>query len=106
MSRQFEEHAHALRKVPGKCQNSITVADSIGALFRLVPSAYLVILEGDTNERNRLLVGRRCSALERRGCRPGTEADKPPQGSDAKCGFACHTAVKNQDYIFTAYPKR
>ena len=38
--------------------------------------------------------------------RPGTEADKPPQGSDAKCGFACHTAVKEQDYIFTAYPKR
>ena len=38
--------------------------------------------------------------------RPGTEADMPPQGSDAKCGFACHTAVKKQDYIFTAYPKR
>jgi len=22
------------------------------------------------------------------------------------CGFACHTAVKTTDYIFTAYPKR
>jgi hypothetical protein len=29
-----------------------------------------------------------------------------PQGDDAKCGFACHTAVAEQDYIFTAYPKR
>ena len=25
---------------------------------------------------------------------PGTTADKPPQGNDAKCGFACHTIVK------------
>jgi len=38
--------------------------------------------------------------------RPGTLADKPPQGNDAKCGFACHTAVKKQDYVFTEYPKR
>ena len=38
--------------------------------------------------------------------RPGTLADQPPQGNDAKCGFACHTIVKNQDYVFTAYPKR
>jgi hypothetical protein len=38
--------------------------------------------------------------------RPGTLADKPPQGSDAKCGFACHTVVMKQDYIFTAYPNR
>jgi Cytochrome P460 len=38
--------------------------------------------------------------------RPGTTADQPPQGNDAKCGFACHTIVKNQDYVFTAYPKR
>jgi hypothetical protein len=38
--------------------------------------------------------------------RPGTLADKPPQGNDAKCGAACHTAAKNQDYVFTAYPKR
>ncbi len=28
-----------------------------------------------------------------------------PQGNDAKCGFACHTAVAARDYIFTAYPK-
>jgi len=38
--------------------------------------------------------------------RPGTTADKPPQGNDAKCGFACHTVVKKQDYVFTEYPKR
>src|SRR5256886_8556144 len=25
---------------------------------------------------------------------PGTTADSPPQGNDAKCGFACHTIVK------------
>ena len=29
-----------------------------------------------------------------------------PQGSGAKCGFACHTIVKAKDYVFTAYPKR
>lgn len=28
------------------------------------------------------------------------------QGSDAKCGYACHTAVAARDYIFTAYPER
>jgi Cytochrome P460 len=38
--------------------------------------------------------------------RPGTTSDKPPQGNDAKCGFACHTVVKNRDYVFTEYPKR
>ena len=38
--------------------------------------------------------------------KPGTEADKPPQGNDAKCGFACHTVVKKQDFVFTQYPKR
>jgi len=38
--------------------------------------------------------------------RPGTPEDKPPQGNDAKCGFACHTVVKKQDYVFTEYPKR
>ena len=27
-------------------------------------------------------------------------------GSDAKCGYACHTNVASQDYIFTAYPPR
>jgi hypothetical protein len=29
-----------------------------------------------------------------------------PNGSDAKCGHACHTAVAAKDYIFTAYPQR
>jgi hypothetical protein len=29
-----------------------------------------------------------------------------PQGTDAECGYACHTKVSAQDYIFTAYPKR
>jgi Cytochrome P460 len=29
-----------------------------------------------------------------------------PEGSDAKCGYACHTTVAAQDYIFTAFPKR
>jgi hypothetical protein len=38
--------------------------------------------------------------------KPGTLADKPPQGNDAKCGFACHTTVKTRDYVFTAYAKR
>ena len=37
---------------------------------------------------------------------PATLADNPPQGHDAKCGFACHTIVKAKDYVFTAYPKR
>jgi hypothetical protein len=38
--------------------------------------------------------------------RVGSTEDKPPQGNDAKCGFACHTVVKKQDYVFTEYPKR
>jgi hypothetical protein len=38
--------------------------------------------------------------------RPGALTDTPPQGNDAKCGFACHTVVKKQDYIFTEYAKR
>ncbi len=29
-----------------------------------------------------------------------------PNGSDAKCGYACHTTVAAKDYIFTAYPQR
>jgi cytochrome P460 len=29
-----------------------------------------------------------------------------PFGSDAACGYACHTAVAAKDYIFTAYPRR
>ena len=38
--------------------------------------------------------------------RPGDTSDMPPQGHDAKCGFACHTIVAAKDYVFTAYPKR
>jgi hypothetical protein len=38
--------------------------------------------------------------------RPGTTADTPPQANDAKCGFACHTIVKNRDYVFTDYGSR
>jgi hypothetical protein len=38
--------------------------------------------------------------------RLGNLADKPPQGNDAKCGFACHTIVKNRDYVFTNYAPR
>ena len=34
---------------------------------------------------------------------PGTRAGSPPQGNDAKCGFACHTRVKARDYVFTEY---
>ena len=29
----------------------------------------------------------------------------PPQGNDAKCGFACHTVVKQRDYIFHGVPQ-
>ena len=28
------------------------------------------------------------------------------EGTDAKCGYACHTRVSAQDYIYTAYPFR
>src|SRR4051795_5101344 len=38
--------------------------------------------------------------------RPGTLAGMPPQGNDAKCGFACHTTVKARDYVFTDYGHR
>jgi hypothetical protein len=38
--------------------------------------------------------------------RPGGATDSPPQASDAKCGFACHTIVKTRDYVFTDYGKR
>ena len=38
--------------------------------------------------------------------RPGTAADKPPQGNDASCGVACHTLAKKRDYVFTEYPSR
>ena len=37
---------------------------------------------------------------------PATEADSPPQGHDAKCGFACHTLVKSRDYVFTEFAHR
>jgi mono/diheme cytochrome c family protein len=38
--------------------------------------------------------------------RLGNLSDKPPQGSDAKCGFTCHTKVKTRDYVFTDYGHR
>ncbi len=38
--------------------------------------------------------------------RPGTLADQPPQRADAECGAACHTAAKQQDYVFTEYQHR
>jgi len=38
--------------------------------------------------------------------KPGTLAGKPPQGNDAKCGYACHTGVKAKDYVFTDYAHR
>jgi len=38
--------------------------------------------------------------------RPANLKDKPPQGNDAKCGFACHTIVKTKDYVFTDYGHR
>ena len=37
---------------------------------------------------------------------PGTTADQPPQANDAKCGVACHTLVKDKDYVFTEYGHR
>src|SRR5262252_6983466 len=37
---------------------------------------------------------------------PATSADRPPQGSDAKCGFVCHSIVKTRDYVFTEYGHR
>ena len=40
------------------------------------------------------------------GFRPGNLSDSPPQGNDAKCGFACHTIVKGRDYVFTDYAAR
>jgi hypothetical protein len=38
--------------------------------------------------------------------KPGTLAGTPPQGNDAKCGFACHTIAKERDYVFTDYAQR
>lgn len=37
---------------------------------------------------------------------PGTTADQPPQANDAKCGVACHTLAKANDYVFTEYQHR
>jgi hypothetical protein len=37
---------------------------------------------------------------------PATTAANPPQGNDAKCGFACHTIVQKRDYVFTDYGNR
>ena len=36
---------------------------------------------------------------------PASDTFKPDVDG-AECGFACHTKVSAQDYIFTAYPKR
>ncbi len=38
--------------------------------------------------------------------RLGNLSDKPPQGSNAKCGFACHSKVRENDYVFTSYGHR
>jgi hypothetical protein len=38
--------------------------------------------------------------------KPGTTAGTPPQGNDARCGFACHTRAKARDYVFTDYGRR
>jgi hypothetical protein len=38
--------------------------------------------------------------------RPGGPKDSPPQANDAKCGAACHTIVKNRDFVFTEYAHR
>jgi Cytochrome P460 len=38
--------------------------------------------------------------------RPANESDAPPQANDAKCGAACHTAARQTDFVFTAYPAR
>jgi hypothetical protein len=37
---------------------------------------------------------------------PGNMFDRPPQANDAKCWFACHTIVKDRDYVFTEHGKR
>jgi hypothetical protein len=38
--------------------------------------------------------------------RPSTTDDQPPQEDNAECGVACHTVVKNRDYVFTEYAPR
>ena len=37
---------------------------------------------------------------------PANEETFKPGVTGAECGYACHTAVAAQDYIFTGYPKR
>jgi len=37
---------------------------------------------------------------------PATLKDMPPQGNDAKCGSACHTAAQKRDSVFTEFPTR
>jgi hypothetical protein len=29
-----------------------------------------------------------------------------PDGTGVKCGFACHTRVKDKDYVFTVYGRK
>ena len=36
---------------------------------------------------------------------PASDSFKP-DGAGAECGYACHSKVSAQDYIFTAYPRR
>ena len=38
--------------------------------------------------------------------RPADMKSKPPQGNDAKCGFACHTVAQKRDFVFTEFPNR
>jgi hypothetical protein len=38
--------------------------------------------------------------------RPANLTDSPPEGNDAKCGYACHTIARDHDFVFTAYAKR
>ncbi|HEX4269431.1 MAG TPA: cytochrome P460 family protein [Steroidobacteraceae bacterium] len=38
--------------------------------------------------------------------RPANLTDAPPQGNDAKCGYACHTIIKSRDFVFTEYAPR
>ena len=38
--------------------------------------------------------------------KPGTQDHRPPQANDAKCGVACHTIVKDKDFVFTSYARR
>ena len=37
---------------------------------------------------------------------PADNTANPPQGKDAKCGFACHTIVQKRDFVFTDYASR